>query len=693
MINSKSHMVFTKNLIIRLGLAGFVTCTSVSFSLAQGVNLKSGIDTQLLDQTIRPVDDFYAHVSSKWIQQTEMPAEKSRYGTFNIVADSNEKNLKKLIDSLLDVPSAEQKDAEKRKISNLYSSFMDESTVEAKGVTPLAPYLRKIDSVKQNSDLSGLMGEFTPLGFGMPFNAGVRQDAKNPDLTVFNMGQSGLGLPDRDYYLQNDPKLEKIRASYLLYIEKQFRLMGDKNAAQHAQEVLNLETELAKIQWTKVENRDPIKTYNKVSLKELKDLMPGFDWQNYFKSAGANKATEVLAVNQPSYFQALSLLLANQPVEIWKSYFKFHLVKDMSPYLSKDFVDTRFSFYGTELSGIPSQKPRWKRGLMLVEQCMGEALGKQYVAEYFPAEAKSRMDKLVKNLLVAYKQDIENLSWMTPQTKAKALEKLATFKTKIGYPDKWRDYSSLNFERTDLVGKVIAANQFDYRRDLEKIGKPIDRTEWHMSPQTVNAYYSPQWNEIVFPAGILQFPFFNLEADDAVNYGSIGAVIGHEISHGFDDKGSQYDGSGRLLGQPGWFTNEDMKNFKARTQGYVLQYSAYSPVPGFPVNGELTLGENIADNSGLEIAFKAYEISLNGKPSTVIDGLTGEQRFFYGYAQVWREKIRDEEAIMRIKSDPHSPGKFRGRLPLMNSDAFYKAFGVREGDKMYLPPAQRITLW
>jgi predicted metalloendopeptidase len=500
-------------------------------------------------------------------------------------------------------------------------------------------------------------------------------------------------MPDRDYYLKDDEKLAQARAQYRQHVERMLALSGDPNPAGNADAIVALETELAKVQWTKVENRDPVKTYNKLEFAKLEQLEPGFAWPAYLKDSGVQGRAETLNVAQPSYFTALGKILEATPLPVWKTYFRWHLLSDMAAYLSQEFVDEHFAFYLKALRGIPENRPRWKRGISLVDGSIGEALGRVYVAKYFPPQSKTRMDQLVKNLLAAYQADIETLDWMSPPTRVKAQAKLAKFTTKIGYPSKWRDYSALRIVRGDLVGNVLRANAFEYERNLNKLGKPIDRTEWGMTPQTVNAYYNQGMNEIVFPAAILQPPFFNATADDAVNYGGIGAVIGHEISHGFDDKGSQYDGDGNLLDPPGWFAQADLDKFMAKGHALVEQYAAYAPVPGYPINGELTLGENIADNSGLAIALKAYRLSLGGKSAPLIDGLTGEQRLFVGWAQVWRSKSRVNEAVLRIKSDPHAPAEIRGTVPEMNQDAFYSAFGVREADKMYLPPQRRVSIW
>jgi predicted metalloendopeptidase len=521
----------------------------------------------------------------------------------------------------------------------------------------------------------------------------VHQDARDSTKYVFDLDQDGLGLPDRDYYLQNDARLNRVRSQYGQHIEKMLTLAKDPNAAGNARDILALERALAKVQWTKVQNRDPVKTYNKIEFAGLARLAPGYDWNAYLADAGVSGKADSLIISQPSYITGFNRILHTTPLPVWKAYFRWHLLSDFAPYLGKDFVDEHFALYGAALRGIEQNEPRWKRGIKLIDRSIGEGLGKLYVAEYFPPESKVRMDQLVRNLLEAYKADIDGLEWMGPATRRKAQEKLAKFTAKIGYPDKWRDYSALQITNGDLVGNVMRAQAFEYNRNLHKLGQPIDRTEWEMTPQTLNAYYEPEKNEIVFPAAILHPPLFNSNAEDAVNYGAIGGVIGHEISHGFDDQGSQYDGDGNLLSPPGWFTTADLDQFKARTRALVAQYAAYAPVPGFPINGELTLGENIADNAGLAIAYKAYRLSLGGRSSPVIDGLTGDQRLFMGWAQSWRCKTRESQAILWIKADPHSPEQFRGMLPQMNQAAFYDAFGIKPGDKMYLPPENRVSLW
>ena len=526
-------------------------------------------------------------------------------------------------------------------------------------------------------------------------NAFVGQDARDATKYAVFVGQGGLTLPDRDYYLKaDDAKMKGFRIAYIKHVQTMLDLAGLKGAANNnvssAVQIMELETALAKIQWSRVENRDPIKTYNKIATDKLSELLPSFDWNAYLAEAGVGKKINYVIVRQPTFFHDLDKIVQDTPLEVWKTYFRWRALNAYAPYLSQQFVDEDFDFSGKTLRGIPENKPRWKLGIAQVEAGVPEALGQLYVEKYFPPENKAHMEHLVGNLVLAYKQSIESLSWMSQETKNEALIKLSKFTPKIGYPDKWRDYSKLTIKKNDLVGNVMRGREFENQRDIDKLGKLVDKTEWGMSPQTINAYYNSRNNEIVFPAAILQPPFFDAAADDAVNYGGIGAVIGHEISHGFDDSGSQSDGDGNLRD---WWNKNDKDNFKKLTSAMIEQYNAFSPVPGYHVNGALTLGENIADNSGLAIAYKAYKISLGGKPAPVIDGYTGEQRFYMGWAQVWRGRTRDAEAIRLVNVDPHSPSPARGNLPLMNQPGFYSAFDVKEGDQMYAAPDKRIIIW
>jgi putative endopeptidase len=653
--------------------------------------LTSGLDLQYFDDSVRPQDDLYQRVNGKWLASFEIPADKSSYDQFTKIFDEVQQQLRTLVGDLQ--KTADVADPDQPKIVDLYGSFMDEAALERLGAKPLAEEFARVDALKDRNQIPALIAHFNEIGVAAPYTPQVHQDARDTTRYVFDLGQDGLGMPDRDYYLLDDARLKQTRASYLQHVEKMLTLLGDKNAAQDARDILALETSLAKVQWTKVQNRDPVKTYNKVEFAKLPALAPAYNWNAYLTASGVKGKIDYLIISQPSFITGFNRLLQQTPLPVWKSYFRFHVLSTYAPLLSKSFVDENFAFFGTAVRGTKENEPRWKRGLGLVDGAMGEALGKLYVARYFPPQSKARMDRLVKNMLAAYKADIDALDWMGPETKQRAQDKLAHFTTKIGYPDKPRDYSALKIDRNDLVSNILRAESFEYHRNLNKLGQPIDRAEWGLAAQTVNAYYNPEFNEIVFPAAILQPPFFNPAADDAVNYGAIGAIIGHEISHGFDDEGSQYDGEGKLLTPPGWFTPADLEHFKARTHALVQQYSAYSPLPGYPINGELTLGENIADNSGLAVAYKAYRLSLGGKQAPVLDGFTGDQRFFMGFAQAWRDKTRDNEAIMLIEADPHSPDRFRGLLTERNQDPFYTAFDVKAGDKMYLPSEQRVHLW
>jgi predicted metalloendopeptidase len=536
-----------------------------------------------------------------------------------------------------------------------------------------------------------LIAHLQRIGVTVPLAPVVHLDHKDASKYVFDLNQDGLGLPDRDYYLNaDDATLRGIRSKYEAHVANTLAMAGDQNAREEAARIVALETQLARVQWSKVDNRDPIKTYNRVEITGLATLAPGFDWRAYLVAAGAGGKVTYVIASQPSYLTGFARLVQDTDLSTWRSYLRWHLINDMSPFLTKAFVDERFSFYGTTLRGVPQNRPRWKRGVQLVEGSIGEGLGKLYVAEYFPADRKARVEALVQNLLTAYRQDITTLDWMGPDTKQHATAKLNKIAVKIGYPSTWRDYSAMTIRPHDLIGNVIRASEFEYQRNINKLGHPVDRMEWGATPQTVNAYYNPEMNEIVFPAAILQAPFFSADADDAVNYGAIGSVIGHEISHGFDDQGSQYDGDGNLRD---WWTADDHARFQAKTKALVTQYNAFEPVPGHHLNGELTLGENIADNSGLAIAYKAYRLSLAGAEAPKIDGLSGNARFYLGFAQEWREKIRDNFAIELIKSDPHSMSIDRVLGTLVNQPGFYQAFDVRPGDKMYVPPEQRVIIW
>ena len=648
----------------------------------------SGIELQYIDSSVAPQQNFYEHINGLWLKNTAIPDDKARWGTFDILHEASIDQLHKIVDELAQKNPSQG--STEQKVATLYANFMDEATIESLGIRPIQAEINRVDAIKNKKQFASLFAHFSRIGVESPFDAGIGQDNKDSTKIIAGIGQSGLGLPDRDYYLKDDAKFKEIRAEYLKYIEKTLTLAGDPSAAKKAQDILKLETQIAKAQWDNVQNRDPQKTYNIYKTQDLNKLSPSIHWQDYLVGQELNDKIKTIQVTQPSYFKGLSPIIDQNALDVWKAYFKFHLVNDFSSLLSKNFVDNQFDFYSRKLNDVKQQRERWKRGVQLVNGTLGESLGKVYVEKYFSPEKKQRMEQLVQNLLKAYKQSIEQLDWMSPTTKVEAQKKLTSLVVKIGYPNKWRDYSNLEIKQNDLVGNVIRSREFEHKFAINKLGKPVDREEWGMTPQTVNAYYNPSMNEIVFPAAILQPPFFDMNADDAVNYGGIGAVIGHEISHGFDDQGSQFDSLGNMKN---WWTKQDHEKFKAKTSALVAQYSAYEPVPGFHINGELTLGENIADNSGLAIAYKAYKLSLNGQAAPVLDNLTGDQRFYAGWAQVWRGKTREAKQIELIKTDPHSPGQVRGNGTVLNQPAFYDAFQIKEGDKMYLAPNKRVIIW
>ena len=656
----------------------------------KNASLTSGLDLQWIDKTVRPQDDFFKFMSGKWLASTEIPADRARYGSFDQLRELSEKRSHEIIEAL----AKDHKlvlGTNQQKIADLYNSFLDEKRIENLDIAPLKREFSRINTTVQKADLPILMAQLARLGVALPLQGFVGQDARDSSRYTVYLSQGGLGLPDRDYYLKkDDAKMQGYRDAYLQHIEKMLTMSGDAEASKNAAAIFAFETQLATNQWNRVENRNPVKTYNKFQIAKLKELSSDFDWTAYFDSLGTSGKTDYVIVRQPSFVTGLNSLLKDTPLETWKAYLKWQVLNAYAPFLSSRFVEQDFAFNSIALRGIPSNQPRWKRAVGRVEEALPEALGQLYVEKYFPPEYKARMQSLVNNLVVAYQQSIETLTWMSADTKKEALAKLAKFTPKIGYPDQWRDYSQLVILKDDLVGNVIRSRDHEFKRQLAKLGQPVNRYEWGMSPQTVNAYYNSRQNEIVFPAAILQPPFFNPNAEDAVNYGGIGAVIGHEISHGFDDSGSQSDGDGNLRD---WWTKEDKENFKKLTGALIEQYNAYSPVPGYNVNGALTLGENIADNSGLAIAYKAYQISLKGKAAPVLDGYSGSQRVFMGWAQVWRGKAREAEAIRLIATDSHSPSAVRGNAPLTNLNEFYQAFGVKEGDKMFVAPEKRITIW
>lgn len=648
----------------------------------------SGIDRTAIDTTVRPQDDFFRYVNGGWLARTEIPADRPMYGTFVHLADKAELDVRALVEELAARPE-KTANTPAQQVGDLYRSFIDEAAIESIGAKPLASRLTAVDAVKTTTELATLLGTLSMSGLPGAIGGYVEGDYGNPTENILYLVQGGTALPDRDYYLVEDPKFAEIRAKYQTYLETAFGLAGRPNAKAQAAAVLALETKLARVQWTKVESRDAVKTYNKLAVSSLAADMPGFDWMSWAKPQGIDKASHWV-IQQPSFFKAFAAMVPTTSLADWKSWLTAQLITQYGPYLSKPFVDARFAFFGTALTGQPTQRDRWKRGIQLVNGSVGEAVGQLYVERHFPPEAKSRMDALIVNLIEAYRQSITDLEWMTQETRQAALAKLAKFTSKVGYPAKWRDYTRLRIAPDDLVGNVERANIFESEYHIAKIGRPVDRTEWLMTPQTVNAYYNPPLNEVVFPAAILQPPFFDLSADDAVNYGAIGAVIGHEIGHGFDDQGRRFDGDGRLRD---WWTDADEKEFQRRTRLLVDQFGAFSPLPGLKVNGELTLGENIGDLGGLSIALKAWRLSLGGKTAAVIDGLTGEQRFFMGWAQAWRGKARDEYIRLQTTSDPHSWNEYRVNGPVANIPDFYPAFDVKPGDRLYRDENVRVKIW
>jgi putative endopeptidase len=673
-------------------VAGTLLVSGLSTQYVLGdPQLVSGVDMKAIDNSVRAQDDFYRHANGLWLANTQIPPDKGRYDSISEVMDAVQQQLKAIVENLDKSP--ENQDSDVREVADLYASFMDVKTLERKGLHALDGELARISNVTDKDQIASLVAHFNRIGVAAPFAPQVHQDAKDAGQYVFDLAQGGLGLPDRGYYLESGAQLVHARALYQQHVKTVLALAGDPHAAIGARKIVALERALAKVQWAEVDNRDPAKTYNRIKVNGLGRMAPTFAWKTYLADSGvADKAT-YLSVSQPTYLSAFDKILARTPLADWKLYFRWHLLSDLAPYLNSQMADEHFAFYGAVLRGAQQNKPRWQLGVDLLNQEMGEALGKAYVARYFPPEAKSYMEHLVSRLLAAYREDIDTLDWMGPETRARAQEKLAKIQTKIGYPARWRDYGALKIARNDLLGNALRSNESEYERNLNKLGKPVDRAEWAMLPQTINAHYDAELNDITFPAAILQPPIVNLLADDAVNYGTIGFTIAHEISHGFDDEGSLYGGSGMLLTPPGWFTQIDLDKFKAKTRALVAQYSAFAPVTGYPVNGEFTLGENIADVSGLAIAYKAYKMSLGGQDGPVIHGLTGDQRFFMGFARVFRGKTRENEAIMRIKADPHAPEEVRGTVPEMNFTPFYRAFGVSEGDKMFLAPDKRVTVW
>ncbi len=641
-----------------------------------------------MNPDIRPQDDLFGHVNGRWLEETEIPSDRSAWGSFTVLADAAEEHVRQIIEEL--AQSTHEPGSNAQKIGDLYASFMDEDRVEALGAEPIRGELEELGAVADKTALAAYVGRLERQGGGGFFGAYVDTDDRNSERYIVNVLQGGLGLPDESYY--REAKFAEVREKYLAHVERMFGLAGLDDAATAAQRVLAVETRLAEGHWERAETRDVIKTYNLRTIDDLKAAAPSFSWDAWATALGADDQTLAeVVVRQPSFFEHFSKVLDEVDLEDWKAWTAIRVIRSAAAYLSSDFVDESFEFYGRTLNGTPELRARWKRGVAFVEGAIGEAVGEEYVARHFPPRAKEMMDDLVANLIAAYRTSIESLDWMTEETKQRAYRKLDTFRPKIGYPEKFRDYSALEVSPTDLLGNARAAAAFETDRQLRKIGSPVDKDEWLMLPQTVNAYYNPGTNEICFPAGILQKPFFDADADPAENYGGIGAVIGHEIGHGFDDQGSQYDELGNLNE---WWTETDRKAFQERADKLIAQYDGYEPrdLPGEKVNGRLTVGENIGDLGGVTIGLKAYEISLNGREAPVVNGLTGRQRVFMSYAHIWRTKRRKEQMLQLITTDPHSPAEFRANI-VRNLEEFHEAFDVKPGDGLWLDPGDRVRIW
>ncbi|HET7067053.1 MAG TPA: M13-type metalloendopeptidase [Nocardioides sp.] len=640
-----------------------------------------------MDPSVRPQDDLFGHVNGRWYQTEEIPADKGSWGPFLMLADDAEKQVRVIIEELAEkVLAGEQAlDGDAMRIACLYASFMDEATVDRLGTTPVRPLLDAVESLRDVRDLAAFLGEFEQIGGSGPFGVFVDVDGKNSERCLVNVTQGGLGLPDESYY--HDEKFAEVRQKYVDFLTRMFTLVERDDAAAAAATVMEVETRLAAGHWERAETRDVQKTYNLLTLEELHELCPAFDWGAFIRNLGGSDATIAeTCIRQPSYLRHLSAALEELSIEHWRTWLAIRVVRTAAPYLPAPFVETNFDFYGRTLSGTPELRERWKRGVAVVEGSIGEAVGREYVARHFPPASKAMMEELVGNLLRAYRESISALDWMSDQTKERAFAKLDLFRSKIGYPESFRDYSELEFKPDDLLGNVLSANAFETRRQLAKIGAPVDREEWLMLPQTVNAYYRPGMNEICFPAAILQKPFFSPDAEVCENYGGIGAVIGHEVGHGFDDQGAQYDGAGNL---EDWWTPDDKARFEEKSKALIAQYDAFSPrdLPGEHVNGALTVGENIGDLGGLTIALTAYAIARDGDV-----GLDDAQKLFFNWAYCWRTKRRKELAQQYLTIDPHSPAEFRANI-VRNLDEFHATFGTEPGDGLWLEPEARVRIW
>jgi putative endopeptidase len=669
---------------IKLSLLAVVVLMA---SCAKKEELTSGINKKNMDTKVKPGDNFANYVNGTWMKTMKIPADKASYGAFDMLYDQSQKDVKAIIEEAAKSNASDGSD--EQKIGDFYASFMDRKGRNAKGIEPIQAELKAIDAIKDYNDLASFFGTANRTGISIPFAISVYTDFKDPTKNTIITWQGGLGLPEREYYTSADAKMADIRKKYVAHVEKMLQLGGVENPAENTAKIMALETTLANQHMKKEDTRDMVKLYNKYATADLKTLMPDFNWTAMMAKAGVDKEKSIV-VTQVEYIKSLNNIIKSTPIDTWKIYLKWGLINRSASLLTTELDNQNFEFYNKTLSGTEKQEEDWKRAVNAVNGGLGEVVGKVYVEKHFSPEAKERMVGMVKNLLKAYAESIKKLDWMSPATKKEALKKVDKFMIKIGYPDKWRDYSSLKIDKSDLYGNSQRATEFEYQRNLNKLGKPVDRTEWGMTPQTVNAYYNPSLNEIVFPAAILQPPFFDLKADDAVNYGAIGAVIGHEIGHGFDDQGSTFDGDGVMKN---WWTDADLAAFKAKTGALVAQYNSFKAFPDLNVNGAYTLGENIGDLGGLSIAIKAYKESLGGKEAPVMDGFTGMQRVFLGWGQVWGEKSREAALRSQIARDPHSPAKFRINGVVRNVPEFYEAFNVKPTDSLYLAPEKRVKIW
>jgi putative endopeptidase len=650
--------------------------------------LNSGIEFANFDKSVRPQDNFYNYVNGSWLKNTEIPSDRTSTGAFYDLREQSRDDVKAIIEEVAATPNLVD-GTDEQKVADLYRAFMDTQTLNKQGIAPIQAELDKIQALTSKDELAAYFGASQIIGGGTPMAFYIDVDAKDSSRYATHIWQYGLSLPEKDYYFNESERFVNIRKAFVAHIEKMFTLAGFGEPKASAEAILALETAIAEKHWDVVESRDSTKTYNKYQIQDLKTLAPDIDWTGYLTALGADKQADII-INQPSYIQGLNQVLKSTDLATWKTYMRWQTLTHAASKLSEALDQENFEFFAKTLNGQEEQEPRWKRGVATVNEILGEVVGKVYVKRHFAPEAKVRMEALVENLRGAYGDSINDLSWMSADTKLAAQDKLAKFNPKIGYPNNWKDYSKLVIAADDLMGNAMRASQLEHGRSLAKLGAPIDKDEWHMTPQTVNAYYNPTMNEIVFPAAILQPPFFNMAADDAVNYGGIGAVIGHEMGHGFDDQGAKFDGEGNMRD---WWTEQDLKEFASRGEALVAQYSGYQVFDDLKVNGELTLGENIGDLSGVTIAYKAYQKSLNGKPAPVIDGLTGDQRFFIGFTQIWRTKMKEEAARNRVATDPHSPAEFRALGALSNMPEFYTTYDVKPGDAMYIAPEKRVKIW